>query len=320
MTTTNVSVQSMAVCGGVTCILCLSSALGVALPYTAANTSSKVRVRYERLAQLSAGVVIAVSWLHLLDDAQNRLRELVEYPAANVAMLAGFLFTAFFQTLAQCHHHHHAPSNEEHLLSVDASAGGALPKVVADEQTRFYLMEAAISFHSVLIGLGVGFAQSGWREQLVLGLVLCVHQFLEGCALGLMGRRCQLSNRKWVCVFLLFSLSLPAGVATAVGAQLLYDSFEGNALYGWITGLLNGFAAGTLTHVAVDMISRELDVSQEHSGAPATPEFDSAWALTAPANCRPCAMRPTGARLRSLRAMLAICCGAGAMCLLAIWT
>ena len=307
------------VCGAVTCMLAVSSALGVALPYATSNTSIRLRKRFELLAQVSAGVVLAVSWLHLLDDAQARLSELIEYPAANAAMLGGFLCTAFFQTLSQCHHTV-SPSNEEHLLPVGGDGSSAPPLTGKHWQTRFYLMEASISFHSVLIGLGVGFAQTGWREQLVLGLVLCVHQFLEGCALGLMGRRCQLSKRKWVAVFLLFSLSLPIGVTTAVTFQMLYDSFEGNAVYGWITGLLNAFAAGTLTHVGVEMISRELDASQDHCDAP-SPELvgGSCAAALKPAKCVPCGVRPTALRLQPLRTMLAICSGAAIMCVLAVW-
>merc|ERR1712028_180643 len=55
--------------------------------------------------------------------------------------------------------------------------------------TRFHVMEASISFHSLMIGLGIGFAQGGWRAQLVLGASLCVHQFFEGCAVGTGGTK-----------------------------------------------------------------------------------------------------------------------------------
>ena len=39
------------------------------------------------MASLSSGVVLSVSWLHLLDDAQQTLEDLTEYPAANCAVV-----------------------------------------------------------------------------------------------------------------------------------------------------------------------------------------------------------------------------------------
>ena len=116
----------------------------------------------------------------------------------------------------------------------------------------------------------------------------------------------------WVRAFLLFSLSLPVGVAAAVSVQLAYHSMEDDATYCWVTGLLNAFAAGTLAHVGVEMITRELEASQQGHHQP--PEEPCA-ATPKP----PCAASLSALHSQRVRAMLAISLGAAMMCVLAIW-
>jgi len=169
--------------------------------------------------------------------------------------------------------------------------------------TRFHLMEASISFHSFLIGLGIGFAQGGWRAQLVLGGSLCVHQFFEGAAVGTVGKTSQLSQGAWRWTFVIFSLSLPAGVASAVTAQLL-ASVGSNAGYQWALGLLTACAAGSLTHIGVEMISHELD---DESGPQEFTLPLTRWGVK-PASCPRVKVK-----------MAAICLGASIMAVLAIW-
>ena len=97
-----------------------------------------------------------------------------------------------------------------------------------------------------------------------LGLVLCVHQFLEGAALGLVGKQCGLSQWGWIRTCLLFSLSLPSGVAAGVAAQLIFENFdEHDAAYCWVFGLLNAFAAGTLAHVGIELMGEAMHESSQ---------------------------------------------------------
>lgn len=225
------------------------------------------------MASLSSGVVLSVSWLHLLDDAQQTLEDLTEYPAANCAMLVGFLLTWLCQAQTRCHHSSVSPSSwggEATLLPIGSDADAkivlsATPPASSAMLTRFHLMEASISFHSFLIGLGIGFAQGGWRAQLVLGGSLCVHQFFEGAAVGTVGKTSQLSQGAWRWTFVIFSLSLPAGVASAVTAQLL-ASVGSNAGYQWALGLLTACAAGALsaTHHSVPFCG-SLEAAAPHS-------------------------------------------------------
>merc|ERR1712185_632562 len=83
---------SLAVCGGVTSVLAVVSALGVYTAYSLDDNESRTsRSGDGLLTAISAGVVLSVAWLHLLDDAQLMLKDLTMYPAANTAMMVGFL-------------------------------------------------------------------------------------------------------------------------------------------------------------------------------------------------------------------------------------
>ena len=243
----------LGVCAGVVVVLGVVSALGVFVGRDDDGTGPQ---RGGLISSLSAGVVLTVSWLHLLDDAQETLQDLTDYPAANCAMLVGFLLMWLCHVQPRCHHHKTSWGGEEMLLPSE-SAGSCTAQIVskapsspdAARVTRFHVMEASISFHSFLIGLGIGFADSGWRAQLVLGGSLCVHQFFEGCAVGSVARQCQLSEASWRWTFLIFSLSLPSGAAFAIAAQLLAmdGSNEGSQ---WALGLLTACAASQPRSVA----------------------------------------------------------------------
>ena len=242
----------LGVCAGVTIVLAVVSALGVFVGRDGSDSSGVPKRGEGLLASVSSGVVLSVSWLHLLDDAQDTLEDLTEYPAANCAMLVGFLLMWLCQAQSRCHHSSPSPSSwggETRLLPVSTASDTILaalkapPLPPSSALTRFHLMEASISFHSFMIGLGIGFAQGGWRAQLVLGGSLCVHQFFEGCAVGSVGKASQLSRVAWRWTFVIFSLSLPAGVYSAVAFQLL-ATVRSNVGYQWALGLLTACAAG----------------------------------------------------------------------------
>lgn len=310
--------QSQFVCGLVTTALGVASFLGVALPYSTVDTARKLSSGHEFLSQVSAGVVLAVSWLHLLADSQETLGELAEFPVANASMLAGFIFCAFSQSLMACHHACTAlppavaagvkDALEVQLLPSTENGNGSS----VDDASRFKMMEASISFHSVLIGLSFGFVHSSWQTQVVFGAALVFHQFLEGCALGMVGQYAGISQRHWVLTFLVFTLSLPTGVVTSVLVQCLYHNFEENVAYCWATGMLNGFAAGTLAHVGVEMITRELEVEKKRLESPEDIPCMSP-------SRKSCAKRPSLLQMKPVGSMFGISLGAVIMTVLALW-
>ena len=241
----------LGICAGVTVLLAVVSALGI---YTGKNGGKGGGPTDEGLlASVSAGVVLSVSWLHLLDDAQDTLEGLTEYPAASCAMLVGFLLMWFFQAQTRYQHTSGSPPSTWSCCVAHRGRGvgeeGMLLKATKPSApnssmvTRFHVMEASISFHSLMIGLGIGFAQGGWRAQLVLGASLCVHQFFEGCAVGTVGTKIKLSQSAWWRTFFVFSFSLPAGVAIAVALQLI-AKVGSNVGFEWALGLLTAGVPG----------------------------------------------------------------------------
>ena len=316
---------SLAVCGGVTSVLAVVSALGVYTAYSLDDNESRTsRSGDGLLTAISAGVVLSVAWLHLLDDAQLMLKDLTMYPAANTAMMVGFLLMSVIHAQSslketQCHHYS-AWGGNVMLLPASAVAAKQSQKPAPDAATRFHLMEAAISFHSFLIGLGVGFAQDGWESQLVLGVALTLHQFLEGAAVGAVGRRSNLSRDEWQRAFLMFSLSLPLGVACAVSVELLSKFDPTNVGYLWTSGLLNAFAAGTLTHIGMEMVTHELDNLTGES-RPASPAPMVLGQKDVPERRRfaMCAQRVPCALSQSTSRVMAICLGTTIMAVLAVW-
>ena len=208
----------------------------------------------ECLKGMSAGVLVAVAWLHLLDDAQERLEGLTMYPAANAAMLTGYLMMATVQELTwPCHH---VPSVAGlPLLSKGSVAEHGSPQLLH----TFHVLEASISIHSVLIGLGFGLGELGAQEQFVLGLALSVHQCLEGLAIGLLGMKSGLRRSAWRRTYLVFTLSLPLGVAIGFAARQVYAGLAHDLTFRWSSGLMNGLAAGTLTHISMHMVSAHAD-------------------------------------------------------------
>lgn len=298
--------SAIAACVSVGMVLAIgaSSALGVSSSPSDESTPG-AKLRADCLSGLSAGVLLAVAWLHLLDDAQERLEGLTDYPAANLAMLAGFLLMSAVTAPAPCNH----SSSAQALLPSDVPKRCAADQ---QQQTHFHVVEASISVHSILIGLGFGLGHANPEEQLVLGTALCVHQFLEGLALGMLGRRSGLGARALRCTFLVFTLSLPLGAAAAVAVRYACAGVSDSRSFLWLTGLLNAFAAGTLTHIGVAMISSMGHDARPNlaGGAAALPHLGSATSEHCVADCCPAAAEPAlpdrlrGAHERALRTML----------------
>ena len=248
--------------------LAVSSALGILVAQKTDLQSSSMKGDF--LAGLSAGVLLAVAFLHLLDDAQDMLDGLCDYPAANAAALFGVMTMATAQAIMPCIHRHPAPchSNGVPLLTrVDSKLGGS-------ELSKFYALEASVSLHSVLIGLGLGFARMEWKELLILGVALSVHQFFEGLAIGMVAKRSQLSRKGWLVTLWVFTLSLPVGGGAGMAATRMFANVDSSDAYLWLSGLLNAFAAGLLMQIGLEMINSELNFESDtdlhnQSAAPA---------------------------------------------------
>ena len=319
-------------------LLAMCSALGLSVSNL--ERGGKAAARF--LADMSAGVLLCVAWVHLLDDATDKLRGLTGYPAANMSMVVGFLCMAMWQTVTPCVHtaaHEHAGHS---FVSMVVHSNGCstarkshqvplLPVQTAPVSlSHFHTLELAISLHSILIGVGFGFVQSGWTQQLELALALCVHQFLEGVAVGSLGRQVGLNRCGWAWTYAIFTFSLPVGAVIALVSQFVLPFDDNSAAYRWFSGLLGAFAAGTLTHIGCEMLSSQHDSADcRHSdlvAEPYAPPPDHEPICKAddvergpPRPSPPKLARLPSAASRAAQRLLATSLGAALLGVLAIW-
>ena len=212
-------------------------ALGVLLAQLDDSVTRGLLRKWADLTEgFASGVLLSLALLHILVKAQAELALQSRFPVANAGLLAGFFLMALAHLLAP-----------KRLLSHDGA-----------NKLTFYLVEASIALHSMMIGLAVGFSQQqGWKQLVSLGVALCAHQFLEGYILSTLAKRTLRQREVWrVC--LIFTLTLPLGVVIANIAQSAWkrgDDLEDDDGYRWTVGILNAVAAGTLTQLGAEMIS-----------------------------------------------------------------
>ena len=262
------------------------AAAGVYIPLRCDSPASKAVVKWAHVVEgLASGAMLALAMVHLLPSAQQQLGPLSAYPIANTALIVGFFLMTLSQMLAPRRLHAHRPSANK---------------------LGFHLMEVSIAVHSVMIGIAVGFSQSGWRELVGLGAALSAHQFLEGFIIGTLAKRNLLREGESVRTLVVFSLTLPLGVIIASVFQSVSNDtdFQDGVGYRWASGLLNALAAGTLTQLAAEMAGSEhFESENEHE-------------LLVPAEEEAV---PCGPGLQWLPKLLAFGLGALLMGALAIW-
>ena len=226
-----------AVVGSCSVAVCVATfgALGVLLAQLEDGANRYLRKWADLTEGLASGVLLSLALLHILVKAQSELEKQTSFPVANAGLLAGFFVMALSHLMAP-----------KHLLSHDSAS-----------KLTFYVVEASIALHSMMIGLAVGFStEAGWKPLVSLGIALCAHQFLEGYILSTLAKRTLREREVWR-VSLVFTLTLPLGVVVANIAQSAWkggDDLERNDGYRWTIGILNAVAAGTLTHLAAEMI------------------------------------------------------------------
>ena len=320
-------------------LLAICSAAGLSISHF--ERGGKAAGRF--LADMSAGVLLCVAWVHLLDDATDTLRGLTEYPAANMSMVVGFLVMAMWQTVAPCVHSHAAHDLAAPIImhSHGCTSGRKAHQVPLLPQTsapvslsHFHTLELAISLHSILIGVGFGFVQSGFMQQLELAIALCVHQFLEGVAVGSLGRQVGLNKCEWAQTYAIFTFSLPLGAVIALASQFFLPFDVNSPGYRWFSGLLGAFAAGTLTHIGCEMLSTQHD-HDPHADCRHSDLVSGPYVPPDQPTCPPCngdmegPLPPSMARLpsglpasraqRLMTRLLATSLGAALLGVLAIW-
>ena len=150
--------------------------------------------------------------------------------------------TVPFQTLAVDIMRAAGPEIHRHVtITVENTAKSILKSL---------LLEAAVTVHSVIIGVTLG----GIEDSRVLGVLLAAyafHQLAEGIALGSASLQAEYSPRYAIAFMLVFALSVPAGILIGLNVPTTDHGKEIQASFGCV-------AAGSLIYTSlVEMVAED---------------------------------------------------------------
>lgn len=241
------------------------------------------------LKGFSAGVILGVALLHLLNEGIVVLSEFYEYPVglalAGVGVFISFMLghtgkghkvgdnkivpgTELRQEISNENstiinienkssymsiEQRHANSNEgSTLIEIENSSSN----VSFSASKKIVALEFTVALHSIIIGYDLGSKTDSFNIE-VLTVALIFHQFFEGNALGAYCEELKFSTYSSAFFGLIFSLSLPVGI-----------------LIGWLTGVntpsgvvvqgcANCVASGMLLYIALVELMHS-DFSEDH--------------------------------------------------------
>ena len=128
-------------------------------------------------------------------------------------------------------------------------------------QLYAYMFEFACSAHSIIIGIALGVTVSGRQDAITLVVVLVFHQLFEGIGLGSTIIKGGFTFLKCSTMIVVYSLSVPIGIAAGIGIASTYDESSINAAVS--QGVLECISAGLLLYVAlVQMIAEDFSMTE----------------------------------------------------------
>ncbi|KAG2434373.1 hypothetical protein HYH02_012388 [Chlamydomonas schloesseri] len=187
----------------------------------------------------------------------------------------------------------------------DAAAGG-LGGGSLRLRLLAYMFELGCVFHSLIIGVAVGVITEDVAQVRALLIALSFHQWLEGLGLGSVIARGGFSRSKAAAMAAFYSLTCPAGVGAGMALARLYDA-ESEVARG-VQGTLNGVSGGMLLYISLVQLVAE-DMGRFVPGGGGVGGGGEGGGAGG-----------GGGAGRRLLSFAALCGGAGAMCLLAVWT
>ena len=259
--------------GGVFIILA-ASAIGTLLPLLSKHVQA---LRIPAFAMIlgkcaAAGALMGVSLVHMVFPASASLTSPCvpdafkeDYPAyaflfaligALLMHMMDFIMTQFFES-RQKSMPVPTTSGLFNSLSLEGSSHDLhqLGTLKLEEKSlrslaEAYMIEFAITIHSIFIGLAVGVAD---RASLVALLIaLSFHQFFEGIALGSRVSEANISHLGEFLFGAIFSLSAPIGIAIGIG---IYSSFNAtDETFLLVQGILDGICGGILLYTGFAML------------------------------------------------------------------
>lgn len=201
----------------------------------------------------SAGIILGVSTMHLLADANETLTE--QYPEYPLSFL--FLSTGLLITLGIDQWILYSMAMNTYTQSCESESKA---KEINWTQTKAlvkaYMLEAGVAVHGIIMGFGYGTLNgtSNLPEMRILFIAYIFHQVFEGIGLGITMAETDLSFVTKVLFACVFALTLPIGIIIGIYSMNYTDNNQGS----FVQGCANSLAAGSLLYIAlVEMIAED---------------------------------------------------------------
>jgi len=129
-----------------------------------------------------------------------------------------------------------------------------------EEKTSFvsYILTIVLSVHSFISGLALG-VESNTTSLIALTVAIVSHKWVESFAVGVSLVRMGVPFKKFFLIMLAYSSMTPVGVFTGMG---IYKALQGDGIT-LFSGIVGAVSAGTFIYVAVvDILVEEFTLTQ----------------------------------------------------------
>ena len=253
-------------------VSCLGATTPILLKYGSAWARNSFNVRYAVACGklVGTGIVLACGLIHMLQPASQSLSSPcvpwefnTDYQAyAFLYSLLAIIVMHFAETLLRLHLTAGLDSSQNRTGDSASPEEVAKPPLAPHTDlhvphdyaqrhvTQSYVMELALTVHSVFIGLTVGVV--GYNELVALLTAMCFHQFFEGIALGSRLADAEFGKLSSAIFILIFAMSAPTGIACGIAYTSLIN--PGGITYLLVEGTFDGICSGLLLYVGLQLL------------------------------------------------------------------
>lgn len=262
-------------------IILISSFVGISFPIWLVRIDNvRVKSAFDLLRCISIGLILGVTLLHMLPEANEMLGEAEvseghtahedheedesgghghahAYPYSLLFASLGVCLMLFLEQVA-VHLTEQAPRADDEKSDVEAQSPTEAPHCHHDAtlslvnskeyMMKAYVIELSIALHSILIGIGLG-VLTNFHDIEILLIALCFHQLFEGIGLG--GAVVNSKQSKWFLAGLVFSFSFSCPMGVALGAGIAHSFDPNDVGWLWTQGVLYSIACGTLLYIGL---------------------------------------------------------------------
>lgn len=199
---------------------------------------------------LAAGMFLGIGMVHMLPEADELWRPVVDYPMAALLAAVAFLLVLFFEHVMLPPHRHGVVEGIEHGSTELTDELGAH---AGRSEFYAYTLLIALAVHSLISGVALG-AQTEAAGAFVILIALVAHKASEGLGLGVSLVRNGVPADRATILLIGFAATTPLGIwLGSVASESL--SSQGSQLF---SATFVSLAAGTFIYIAsLDIISEE---------------------------------------------------------------